>query len=72
MKLAHSLTVTAVSPQGSDAILLSLGVDGGQRAHVEQEASQPLSPDAVIALGRRLLDEGALAPAAVPTLTETT
>ena len=46
--------------------------DDEQWAHVEQEASQPLSPDAVIALGRRLLDEGALAPAAVPTLTETT
>lgn len=46
--------------------------DDEQWAKVDRESDQPLHPDAVIALGRRLLDEGALAPAAVPTLTETT
>nr|AAR03448.1 aniline dioxygenase reductase [Pseudomonas sp. K82] len=43
MKLAHSLTVTAVSPQGSDAILLSLGVDGGQRQHFSFQSGQYLT-----------------------------
>src|SRR5258708_2967867 len=43
MKLAHSLTVTAVSPQGSDAILLSLGVDGGQRQRFSFQSGQYLT-----------------------------
>jgi len=42
-KRAHLLTITGVSPQGSDAILLSLGVDGKQQPHFGFQPGQYLT-----------------------------
>jgi len=48
MKLAHSLTVTGVAPQGSDAILLSLGFEGTQRQHFAFQPGQYLTLAATV------------------------